>query len=152
MMDSDGENMAKIVIVYEHKTREMNTVLMLSHELRRRNHDVSIFQINDLNRFRYLRKKIDLIVTPFLYGDHEIEMLMSIFGRVNRICNLQWEQVYNGTVGDDYKRTPKGNAKYATHICWGVESYNRLVKNGCLKAVLTGAPQMDFLQKSFSSM
>ncbi len=145
-----GNDMANIVIVYEHKAREMETVLLLQYELKKRNHDVSIFQINDLNRIRFLIKKIDLIITPFLYGNYELKYLFETFGHVNKICNLQWEQIYNGTCKDDYKRTPKDNAKYATHICWGENTYNRLIESGCSNAVLTGAPQMDFLKKRFS--
>lgn len=141
--------MAKVVIVYEHKAREKDTVLLLQYELKRRNYDVEIFQINELNRIQYLFKKVDLIITPFLYDDCELKEVFGTFGRVNRICNLQWEQIYNGACKDSHKRTPKNNAKYATHICWGMSSYNRLMENGCCKAVLTGAPQMDFLKNTF---
>lgn len=142
--------MAKIVILYEHKAREMDTVLLLQYELRKRGHDVSIFQINELNRVKYLLKKVDLILTPFLYGNCELKEMFGTFGSVSKICNLQWEQIYNRRANDDCKRTPKDNAKYATHICWGINSYNRLIENGCCKAVLTGAPQMDFFKNIFS--
>lgn len=143
--------MANIVILYEHKAREMETVLLLRYELMRRKHDVNIMQTDDLNRTKYLFKKTDLVITPFLYGNYELKRyVFEIFGCVNRICNLQWEQIYNRGDKKNYKRNPKGNAKYATHICWGMDTYNRLINDECINAVITGAPQMDFLKDSFN--
>ncbi|TYZ24506.1 surface carbohydrate biosynthesis protein [Selenomonas ruminis] len=144
--------MASIVILYEHKAREMETVLLLRYELMRRRHDVSIFQIDDLSRMKYLFKKTDLVITPFLYGDYELKKyVLEIFGCVNRICNLQWEQIYNRGGKNNPKRNPKGNAKYATHICWGMDTYNRLISDKCINSVITGAPQMDFLKDDFNN-
>ncbi|MBR1796586.1 MAG: hypothetical protein IJ757_01010 [Clostridiales bacterium] len=142
--------MANIVLVYEHKAREMESILLIQYELRRRGHNVELFHTHELNRKKYIFNSPDVVVTPFLYGNAELDKyVFETFGRIKRICNLQWEQVYNGTSKQNNKRTPKENAKYATHICWGKNSYNRLMANGCINAKLTGAPHMDFLKKEF---
>lgn len=141
--------MSKIVIEYEHKAREMETVLLLSYILKKRGHKVKLIQINEQNRIQYLFWHPDMIITPYLYGNFELfEYVYKIFGKVKKICNLQWEQVYNGTSKEN-KRTPKELARKAVHICWGEDSYDRLKMSGCKNAVLTGAPQLDFLRKEF---
>ncbi len=144
--------MAKIVILYDHKAREMDTDMLLLYELSRRGHKVDLFPLRELNRIKYLFNTPDLIITPFLYGNYELnKYIYKTFGHVKKICNLQWEQVYNGSSKNESKRTPKQEAKKAVHICWGQESYERLKRNGCSNAVLTGAPQMDFLKSKFAT-
>ena len=142
--------MANIVIVYEHKAREMETVLLLSHELRKKGHYTELYPVCELNRIKYLFNKPDLVIVPFLYGNNElVNYVYSVFGCVRKILNLQWEQVYGGLAGDSKKGTPRECAQKAVHICWGYNSYKRLIDNGCKHAVLTGAPQLDFLKPQF---
>ncbi len=144
--------MSNIVILYEHKVREMDTAMLLWHELSRRGHKVDLFQVRQLDRGKYFFNTPDLVITPFLYGNLELKKyIYKTFGNVKKICNLQWEQVYNGSSKNESKRTPKQEAAKAVHICWGQQSYERLKRNGCNNAVLTGAPQLDFLKSKFAA-
>ncbi len=144
--------MSNIVILYEHKVREMDTAMLLWHELSRRGHKVDLFQVRQLDRRKYFFNTPDLVITPFLYGNLELtKYIYKTFGNVKKICNLQWEQVYNGSSKNERKRTPKQEAVKAVHICWGQQSYERLKCNGCNNAVLTGAPQLDFLKSKFAA-
>ena len=92
-----------------------------------------------------------MVVVPYLYADGVIdEIIISICGKVKKILNLQWEQVYNGN-SLVAKRTPIGMAKLATHICWGLITKKRLEAAGIKNAIITGAPQMDFAKPAFRS-
>ena len=144
--------MAYIVIIYERIAREMDTAMLLLYELSRRGHRVELFQVTQMDRIKYLFNTPDLVITPFLYGNDELKKYVyKTFGHVKKICNLQWEQVYNGSSKNENKRTPKQEATKAVHICWGQKSYERLKRNGCSNAVLTGAPHMDFLKSKFAT-
>ena len=144
--------MANIVILYEHKVREMDTDILLLHELSRRGYKVELFQVKQLNRKKYLFNTPDMVISFALYGSYELnKYIYKTFGHVKKICNLQWEQVYPGSSKNESKRTPKQEATKVVHICWGQESYERLKRNGCNNAVLTGAPHMDFLKSKFAT-
>lgn len=144
--------MANIVILYDGKAREMDTDMLLLYELSRRGHKVDLFQLRELNRIKYFFNTPDLIITPFLYGNYDLnKFIYKTFGHVKKICNFQWEQVYIGSSKKESKLTPKQEATKAVHICWGQESYERLKRNGCSNAVLTGAPHLDFLKSKFAT-
>lgn len=104
----------------------------------------------ELNTPRYMfSRKPHMVVVPYLYADGVIdEIIISICGKVKKILNLQWEQVYNGN-SLVAKRTPIGMAKLATHICWGLITKKRLEAAGIKNAIITGAPQMDFAKPAF---
>ena len=141
--------MTDFTIVYEHKNREMESIMLIKYELEKRGYTVDLHNIYELNRIKYFFKKTRAILTPMLYSDYELKLyLFEVFGKHRKICNLQWEQVFNGDYGKS-KSTPRDHAKEALHICWGENSYNRLINAGCKNAVITGAIQMDFLKPAF---
>ena len=151
-MEGVVSKLANIVILYDGKAREMDTDMLLLYELSRRGHKVDLFQLRELNRRKFFFNTPDLVITPFLYGDYELnKFIYKTFGHVKKICNLQWEQVYIGSSKKESKSTPKQEATKAVHICWGQESYERLKRNGCSHAVLTGAPHLDFLKSKFAT-
>ena len=143
--------MLDVLILYEHKNREMESVLLLKYELIKRGYSVALYNLSyELNNSKSLFLNARLIVTPFFYGNYEWKKyICDLLGSHKKICNLQWEQVYNGKSGENI-RTPKEIAKKAVHICWGPESSERLKRNGCKNAIITGAIHLDFLKPGFS--
>lgn len=142
--------MIDVLLIYEHKVREIESVLVLKMLLEKKGIKTEILWIRDYARLRYFTyKKPKMIVTPYLYTNKEIyDSIISICGNVKKVLNLQWEQVFNGK-SIDTTSNPKELAKYAAHICWGDSSYSRLKSTNTKYLFLTGAPQLDFLKPAF---
>lgn len=141
--------MIDVMLIYEHKVREIETIIAIDNELRRRGLSTCIMCITDLNKLKYSLMNPKLVVVPSLYSTQSLkDQVGFIFGNAKKVLNLQWEQVYNGDF-EVSTRTPKDIAKQATHVCWGEESYQRLTKAGIKNAFLIGPPQMDFLKKEY---
>ncbi len=143
--------MIDVLLLYEHKVRELETIIALKLLLEKKKFTVEICCVYELDTLKFLfSRKPRLVVVPYLYSNNEIrDIVIRICGNVRKIVNLQWEQVYNG-VSKTCKRTPKETAALATHICWGEESKQRLLLSGIKNAVITGAPQLDFLKEKFN--
>lgn len=141
--------MYDVLILYEHKNREMESILLLKYELMRRGFKVKIASIYKLKKISDLKINANVIVNYCLYGDVELQRnIYEFYGNKKKILNLQWEQVYTGKKTYE-ERTPSGNAKNAIHICWGKKQYDRLKASGCKNAMLTGPLHMDFLKPAF---
>lgn len=143
-----------VVILYESKVREIDSVVLISAELRRRG-----FSTRIINTFSYQIEKKEkiktkVVVVPFLYDDLEIyEYVYKICGRVQAIVNLRWEQVFSkdDELNMEYFAYPKNNARKAIHISWSDYLTELLVKSGVDEnnVITSGAIQMDFLRKQF---
>ena len=144
--------MIDILFVYEHKVREIESIIALKTLLELEKLKVEIIWVRNYARLRYfLYKKPRLIVTPYLYTNKELyDTVISVCGNVTKIINLQWEQVFNGE-STDVTSNPKGIPKDAVHICWGKVSYERLKKTNIKNLLLSGAPQLDFLRPIFNN-
>lgn len=143
--------MIDVLFVYEHKVREIETIIAIKTLLELEKLKVEIIWVRNYARLRYfLYKKPRLIVIPYLYTNKELyDTVISICGNITKIINLQWEQVFNGE-SIDIKSNPKGIPKDAVHICWGKVSYERLKKTNTKNLLLSGAPQLDFLRSTFN--
>lgn len=140
------------LIVYEHKARELENNCLLKFELERRGYSVDLLNIHDLKRARYnYRIKPKVILTSALYDDEDFHYhVNAIVGETKKVVNLQWEQVLSEKWLENGFHTPKGKAAYATHVCWGKETYERLKNAGVKNPVITGPIQTDFLQEKFT--
>lgn len=146
--------MLDFLILYEHKARELENICLLKVELEYRGYSVEILNIRDLNRLRYLLwKKPKVLLTFALYDDQDFYgHVNSIVGHINKVVNLQWEQVLSKKeLESDGLHNPKGKAAFAVHLCWGKETYNRLIAAGVKNALITGPIQIDFLRKDFDN-
>ncbi|WP_295089931.1 surface carbohydrate biosynthesis protein [Ruminococcus sp.] len=141
--------MYDVLILYEHKNREMESIILLKYELMRRGYKVKISSVYKFKKFSELNINANVIVNFCLYGDVELNRyIYEFYGNKNKILNLQWEQVYANERTYE-KRIPSGNAKNAVHICWGKKQYDLLRACGCKNAMLTGPVHMDFLKPVF---
>lgn len=141
--------MTDILLMYEHKARELDNVCLLAAELERRGYSVGV-----LNRFDYknhnkylLANKPKLICTVACYGDQSLFAQAQQFaGNVKKIVNFRWEQLFAGDASTENSfHFPKGNSKNVVHLCWGKKPKEQLERCGAKHAVLTGPIQMDFL-------
>ncbi len=139
------------LIIYEFKAREAETAVLLKYELERRGYTAEVVNFFHLNRIEYhFRKKPKVVIMPFLYNSEFITRHVYGFsGRVNKVFNLQWEQLYRQESEVISKQVPSENAKDAVHLCWGRQEYERLLVAGNSKSVLLGHPGMDFLKERF---
>ena len=141
------------LILYEHKVRELENACLLKLELTRRGYEVEICNINaDIEVRHLLGAKPKVIITPWLYSDRTVSFIHTKFGHVERIVNLQYEQVLSRKWEAVGYHTPKGMAQKGYHICWGQGTRMRLLNAGVCpeNIVLTGSIQMDLLKPEFS--
>ena len=116
-----------IVIFYEFEERELTNACLLRCELEKRGYTVEIAKVYEA-RIPFIDKP-KLIITPFLYHDKDVETFTSYFFQpVERILNLQYEQVISKKWLNTGFHFPKGLAKNAIHICWS-EFLKNMVKN-----------------------
>ena len=145
--------MIDFLIIYEHKAREYDNVLLLKKELEKRGYIVCIELAGLLDYSKYRKEyKPKVIVTYSLYNNFSIiSLVLSVVGSVKKVVNLQWEQLFQNNDEQIKLHVPREEAKKAVHVCWGNSSYNNLIKNDVKNCVITGAIQLDFLKPSFST-
>ena len=146
--------MIDYLILYEHKTREYENVLLLKVSLEKKGYSVIIEQVNQLFGLKYINRvrKPKVIITFSMYNDHSlIWQVLSVGWNVRKVVNLQWEQIYSNSQRSVDYHTPSENATKAVHICWGDRCKDRLRNSGVKNAVVTGAIQLDFLRPAFST-
>ncbi len=151
--------MLDFLIMYEVKTRELENILLIGNELKRRGYSVEYLSFEHVNPKKYLDNKkvigkyfnnVNVVLMPSLYHDKEVyELVYYVCGQCRNIVNLRWEQSLSVKVENDLDNYayPHGSAKTAYHVCWGKASYRSLAASGIAedKLLLTGPVQMDFL-------
>ena len=137
------------LIIYEHASRELESVCLLKCELEQRGYTVKICYADDLWR-KFYRPKV--VIVPYIYSDEEVREF-SFFGkyRANKIINLQWEQIF--CMNDEKKgfQKPSGSAKDCVFLAWG-EGNKRFLENcGVVpeKIKVTGSISTDFCSTRF---
>lgn len=143
---------------YEHKSRELESILLIKKELERRGYVVKLHGLYDKDFCVYQslrRMKPKVVVVPAAYDFGIISCFAyNLVGLNRKIVNLQWEQVLSLKEEVDEKgyHNPKGLAKQAVHLCWGSNTLNRLLKGGIdpKKAFVTGPVHLDLLRSDFN--
>lgn len=141
-----------IVIFYEFEERELLNACLLKSEMEKRGYDVEISKVYE-SRFPFIEKP-ELIITPFLYHDNDVKTFTSyFFQKVEKILNLQYEQVISKKWLDIGFHCPKGMAQKAVHICWSKSIKKRLKKAGLedRNLFVTGDLKTDFGRPLFKN-
>ncbi len=137
--------------LYEHKAREMESIALISYELKKRGYSCDFFPCNGMGGMPKETAKV--IITPYLYQNVHLEAMSRYTKGSNKIVNLQWEQVFpiKDENDSDYEHYPHGVTKTAMHLCWGEREKQALLRCGVKEqnAVVTGPVHMDFLRKEF---
>ncbi|WP_106449762.1 surface carbohydrate biosynthesis protein [Trichococcus alkaliphilus] len=139
----------KIYIIYELRSREYDTALLLKSELEARGYFVKI--INKQMMFKWFYND-SIIIIPNCYNTLNYDYYnYSLNAKNNFFVNLQIEQVLSEKNEENGFCNPKGKATLPVHCCWGENTYNRLLNNGVEDSNLriTGAIHLDFLREEF---
>ncbi len=142
------------LILYEHVTREYESLLLLKAELRRRGYTAEIRQLLDRKRLKYFTfQKPRVLVSSCMYDDEAINShVYNNVGRCGRVVNLHWEQILSDTQEAAPWFNFNGNAKKCVQTCWGEKTRQRLLAHGVPEqnCPVTGAVMMDFLRPEFA--
>jgi surface carbohydrate biosynthesis protein len=139
-----------ILIIYELYNREYENAQLLARELINRGHIVNI--VDKATCFKF-KGDIDVLIIPNCYTSDNYEFYKFMTNAKNaKIINLQYEQVLSENWEKIGYHNPKGKARDAISLCWGNNSYQRLLSSGVPKENLrlTGALHLDFLSNRFS--
>lgn len=141
-----------ILILYEHKERELTNAYLLKFELERRGYEVGISHIfaTTLPSF----SKPSLVIMPWLHIDDNFDfMKIKFLRKVDKVLNLEYEQIMSKFWLDNGAHDPKGLSLNACHICWGNITKDRFLDDGVPEdnLFITGDIRMDFTKKEFSS-
>jgi len=93
-----------------------------------------------------------VLVASAMYDNETLNSFVyNNVGRLDKVVNLHWEQVLSREQEESDFYNLRQNAAKCTHVCWGPEAKDRIVRNGVPEnnAVVTGAVQLDFLLPQF---
>lgn len=142
------------VIRYEHKVRELESIMLLKLELERRGYTVAFVANYDYKDKKRYDPKV--IVSPAIYNDDQLRTDISRYGLKKKIANLLWEQVM-GIAEEESPTGPHnvyGTGQKAVTFCWGENTMRRLVNVGMLpqNAKVVGQINTDLLREPFNGL
>ncbi len=144
------------LFLYEHISREFESVSLIMAELERRGYSCDIMQLMARKKLKYFTfSKPKVIIPSAMYNNETLNSFVyNNVGKLQKVVNLHWEQVLSREQEQSKFYSFAENARKCTHICWGEKAKNRIMGNGVPEqnAVVTGAIQMDFLTERFSSL
>lgn len=139
----------KILIIYQHRTREYDNALLLKAYLEEQGNKVDIkHDASDVSIFQ----RYDYYILPCLYNDPQYDFLTYRFNIYNRpMLNLRYEQVCTRYDYDSGSMVPTQRAIDIPATCWGDLDKDCCVKHGMLpeSIYVTGHLTMDFLRPEF---
>ena len=149
--------MIDLLINYEHKVREIESLCLIKNEMEKRGFSVEFTSTYDEERvqFKYYRKAKVVIASTLYNDDCLFEFVYKNVGFCRKVVNLQWEQSLTNYDESDsnFYQNPKGFAKEAVHLCWGDASKQRLLNSGVNenRAIVVGPIQMDLLKNNYKN-
>ncbi len=142
------------VLFYEGIERELQNAYLLKSELKRRGHTLLIcepyFMLNSSKE--KLKFKPDAVLVPYLYEDYHLDYFKSLFEcRLERVVNLQYEQILSKKHYETKLHIPKKLNRNAIHLCWGEKWKNVLIKEGVPEenCFVTGSINVDMDRERF---
>ena len=138
---------------YEHKVREMESLMLIRTELERRGYTVAFDANYDYKSKNNYTPKV--FICPSLYSDANLALDFVKYGMVKKIGNLLWEQLFESEVEDkvDCPFNVRGIGQRAVSFCWGQRTKDRICKGGVpeFNAKIVGQINGDYLRKEFAS-
>lgn len=147
------------IFVYEHKTRELETLCLLKCELEKRKYSVQLLGLNSFEfykshnaicKFKYYAR---VLVVFACYNINTLRMCVQQIVKFDKVINLQWEQMISKRqerVGSVRNFTDIG--KSVVHIAWGEANLQRLLNVAKVdekKVFKCGNAALDFLTPRF---
>lgn len=144
-----------VVLYYENVNRELDIALLIKNELKRRDINVKLRNINTDMYKSIVFDKAKLILIPWCYDNKNFHYFMrfnSIKKNVPIIFNLHYEQVLNRATYDFI--LPKENALKMYHLSWGEGFTEELIKRGVDEKLIleSNNPRMDFYKSKYKSL
>lgn len=140
------------LIRYEHKVRDLESIMLLRTELERRGYSVAFVCNYEYElKIKYHPK---VLVSPAIYNDGNLFGDIKNYGIIRKIANLLWEQLIG--VKDEESTSCShnviGTGQKAITLCWGQQTQDRIVRGGVPKknAVIVGQLNLDLLKAPFS--
>lgn len=142
------------IIRYEHKVRELESIMLLKLELERRGYTVRLICNYDYKDVNNYNPKV--LVVPAIYSDGQLYGDWYNYGLIHKIANLQWEQLIGIKEEEDINgyHNINGIGTQVITFCWGKKSYDRLVNSGLEnnKAKVVGQINTDLLRGEFKQL
>lgn len=137
---------------YEHKVRELETIMLLKLELERRGYSVAFVGNYDYKQKDNYQPKV--LISPAIYDNSNLYGDYIKYGLIKKIANLQWEQIF--TIGSEndknFAQNIKGIGARVVNFCWGDKRRKQIISNGVKKdyAITVGQVNTDLLKDGFS--
>jgi len=136
---------------YEHKARELDTLVLLKMYLKKREYEMIIADITFTSRKATLKFIPRIILFPFFHSKFDAIIYPFLEEKTNRCINLHWEQI--GSANSQKFFLPKDNfAKNMYHVSWSRDFTSFLINEGKVDPSLileTGNPKADFVSCNF---
>lgn len=141
------------VFRYEHKVRELESIMLIRTELERRGYSVAFDANYDYKSKNNYQPKV--FICPSLYSNANLTLDFMKYGLVKKIANLLWEQVFLRDVEDnpDCPYNVVGIGQRGISFCWGEKTKERICKGGVPEgnAKVVGQINSDYLRQEFNS-
>lgn len=145
-----------VLILFEHRDRELESSLLLERKLEERGLTVKILQEgwNAAPASWFFQTKV--LVTPWCYDSENLEHLRIYRGRRSgrrfSIVNTHCEQITSPDAMGFM--LPSGRASDTYHLAWGRYFRDLLVESGVdpSSVCVTGSPRLDFFRPAYASI
>ena len=142
------------VFRYEHKVREIESLMLLRLELERRGYTVDFVGNYEYDRRDFSQPRV--FIAPAVYTDGQLQGDILRYGMLKKIANLQWEQLI-GVKEEEYPHGFHNIVGLGQHIitfCWGKRSHDRFVNTGVdkNKVPVVGQINTDLLRQPFNML
>lgn len=139
---------------YEHKVRELESIMLIRLELERRGYSVAFIGNYEYdNETQYCPK---VFVSPAVYSNGQLYGDFFKYGAIKKIANLQWEQLLGVKEEEDINgfHNIKGLGQRIVNFCWGEQSRKRYINGGVAsdRAIVVGQVNTDLLRGAFRNL
>lgn len=139
------------LIRYEHKVRELESIMLIKIELERRGYSVDLIGNYEYDRKDYPKPRV--FVSPAIYSDGQLKWDLFRYGMMPKIANLLWEQLIGIEEEEDIHgfHNVSGIGTRVISFCWGKKSHDRIVRGGVPNenAPVVGQISTDLLRWGF---
>ena len=136
---------------YEHKVRELESIMLLKLELEKRGYSVAFVGNYDYKQKDNYQPKV--FISPARYTNNNLYRDFMKYGLIKKIANLQWEQVFTTSNEEDpnFAQNIKGIGTRAVNFCWGNKTKERITNGGVYDkcAIVVGQVNADLLKGKF---
>ena len=136
---------------YEHKVREIESLMLIRLELERRGYSVDFIGNYEYNRNEDLHPRV--FIAPAVYDNRQLKSDWLKYGILKKVANMQWEQLIGVKEEEDINgyHNPKEIGQRIVNFCWGENSHNRIIRGGVRqdRAPIVGHINTDLLRLDF---